>query len=136
MSLEMIVARCVETLTREIHFAGAPRDHVANAGQLKAFVQGWNSATGRRGKEQFVIFAPVEALRQSSAGVERRCFNLSRHIRFEAQAGQIEGQAVAQVHRRCGFVPQELSQREARFRMQMPAAGASTVCRESQRGPA
>src|SRR5579863_1928657 len=52
-----------------------------------------------RGKQQFVIFASVEGLRERGARMNRQkgCIDLCRYARLFAEMGEIGGEAVAEI---------------------------------------
>ena len=71
----------------------------------------WRAGAGGQGEQQFVIFATVKGAIQCRSPGYWNIIELSRHARLSAQAVQIYGEPVADIHARRGATHQALAQR-------------------------
>src|SRR6185437_9836812 len=114
---EVVISSWLQALAGELYAAGLAVHDCAdsNAG---------DAGFGRRGVEQLVIFAIVQRLLESCAIEQWNGFQLGGNAGCEAEAVQIEREAVADVHARSRFPNQLTANIQSRRddRLMTPAA--------------
>ncbi len=109
----------------ESHFAGNTGDGDANAGQRQAFKARRDSGARPNEEEKFVLLTAMQRLLGCRAGKARRHHDVRGYAGCQANALEIERQAVTDIDCRCRsqFFAQELSEREPGLGIQVALAG-------------
>jgi hypothetical protein len=95
---EMIEAEGRERNAIEEHQAGRTFLELTDASEREAFAASGDAGARPHTEQEFVVFAAVERLFWGGPGETRRHGDGGTDIRSEAQAVEVEGEAVAKVH--------------------------------------
>jgi hypothetical protein len=134
----MIVAEGGKRRAIEQHHSGGSFAHLADAGQGQSLRPRRHPGVRRHGEEQLVVLSAVKRLLEGGAGKSRGRLDGGANLGRQAQALEVYGEPVAQIHRgrSSEALAQESPQCEAWFGTQVAAPGgrrAARPARQSQR---